>query len=96
MNYKTDKDIEAEFADFTVKNVSIDTTRAHLDSKSGYITVVWPHGDESVCGGVENYSETVDSWIDYNGDGKRIAFDSWYPDSVYSALCDAVRKACCK
>lgn len=89
--YKSDNDIAAEFKGFVVDNVEY-SHRTSGGARSGYITVTWPNGEESVGGGIENGDTTTDNWIDYDGDGVKIAFGSWYPDNVYTILCDAIRR----
>jgi hypothetical protein len=88
--YKSDNAIAAEFDGFKI--ISIEKTNRG-DYATGYITIEWPNGDESVGGGIEEGGTTIDSFIDYDNNGARIAFDSWYPENVYKQLCAAINKA---
>ena len=80
--YKTDKEIEQEFNNFKIIKIT-----KHFNC-SGWIEVSFPNGKEHVGGGTNFIS---DNWIKYSHNNK-IAFNNWYPDYVYYALCDAINK----
>lgn len=81
--YKSDADISSEFYGLTIDNIE-------KTLHGGYITCTAPNAGEHVAGGAYTFT---DHYIDYDGNGKRIAFDNWYPEPVYLALCEAIRKA---
>lgn len=87
--YKTDKDIAAEFDNFIILEVTHDHTGSS-GARSGYLTILWSNAGESVGGGIKKGGTTTDSYIDYDGDCKKIAFDSWYPEKTYNLLKKAV------
>jgi len=80
--YKSDDDIIKEFDGFKILSIEKN------GSCSGYIDIDFPNGQEHVGGGT-NY--VIDSWIKYPHNNK-IAFNNWYPDKVYYALCNAINK----
>ena len=80
MKYKNDTDIENEFSNMEIKNITINKSGI-----SGFIEIDFPCFGEHVGGGCEN---VVDNWIKYD-DGK-IAFNNWYPEKVYFKLVDAI------
>lgn len=78
--YKNDKDIASEFNGLRV--ISHEKTL-----HGGYINVEAPNAGEHVAGGA---SEFTDHYVVY--DDGRIAFDNWYPDTVYNALVELVHE----
>lgn len=87
--YKTDKAIANEFQNFTVDAIEYNRYTSGELTGGGYITITWPQAGEHVGGGIEEGDTTTDSFIKYSHNG-RIAFNSWYPESVYNALCTAI------
>lgn len=80
MTYKSDDAIAREFDGFTILGIE------KYSEQSGRISVDFPDGGEHVGGGATNVN---DGYIVY--DSGVIAFDSWYPDAVYRALCEYIR-----
>lgn len=74
--YKTDTDIATEFNNFTILGMT-----SYSDC-SGRINVEFPEGGDHVGGGT---TEVNTGYIIY--DSGKIAFDDWFPDNVYHALC---------
>jgi len=77
--YKSDADIEKEFD-------NIEVVRIEKGRTSGCISCIAPAAGDHVAGGA---SEFTDYYIVY--DTGVVAFDNWYPDSVYNYL---VREIC--
>ena len=80
----SDAKIHAQYENFRIENITIEERNDYF---VGTIEVAFPNAnhpdfDDSVC----------DNWISYDSDGKRIAFDNWYPEDIYLKLCDAIRK----
>jgi len=84
---KSDKAIAVEFDGFKI--ISIEK-QDRGDFATGYITIKWPNASDHVGGGIEEGDTTTDSFIDYDNNGAKIAFDSWYPENVYKQLCAAI------
>lgn len=81
--YKADSEIEKEFENFSIEKVDFQS------SSSGYIYITWCEAGEHVSGGQEYLeSETCDGFTIY--DSGKIAFNSWYPEKVYHALCEYI------
>lgn len=79
--YKSDTEIASEFNGLEV--VKIEKGR-----DSGYITCEAPQAGDHVAGGSDSFT---DHYIMY--DNGTIAFDNWYPESVYNALVRAICEA---
>ena len=79
--YKSDKAIAQEFDNFKIENIN------KTGECSGWIEISFPNGQEHVGG--TDY--VCDHWIKYPHNSK-IAFDNWYPDKVYFALCNAINE----
>ncbi len=90
--YKSDEDIEAEFAGFTITNISLNKQRTDIKElegvRSGDIEIEFPDAEESVGGGTDT---VIDQWIQYEPNG-RIAFNHWYPEKTYKELVSAIQK----
>jgi hypothetical protein len=88
--YKSDEAIASEFDGFSIAKIEHGDIPAGREYRAGHIYIVFPNGGEHVGGGT---TEVCDAYIDYNGDGSRIAFDNWYPEVVYEELCKTVRES---
>ena len=76
--YLSDADIEASYNDFVIVDNELTPDKGN-GSRSGYITIEFPHNEDR-----------VDNWIQYEPNGK-IAFDHWYPENVYHQLVDRIQ-----
>ncbi len=86
MNYLTDEQIAAQYADFEVVGCEYDHCR-YGEGFSGTIEVDFPKADH------EDFdSHKCDNFIAYDNECKHIAFDYWYPNEVYHSLCTYIRK----
>lgn len=84
--YLTDQEIEAQYDGFKIENITIDDHDGK-DYFTGVLEVSFPNADHP------DFDETkVDNFISYDLEGKRIAFDFWYPEWVYLSFCHAIRK----
>lgn len=80
----SDKQICAQYKDFRIVDIRIEERDNYF---VGTIDVSFPNANH------EDFDdEKIDNFISYDKDGKEIAFDYWYPEDVYLALCDAIRK----
>jgi len=93
--YKSDEDIEAEFADFAIESIDVNPKgHAGQDWLSGYAVMRFPNAGENVAGGMEGPAEVTDRFIVYDADdvaGSEIGWDNWYPPEVHRKLNEAVR-----
>jgi hypothetical protein len=84
--FLSDAEISAQYDNFKIENLTIDKE----DGKNyftGVLEVSFPNADHP-----DFDDSKVDNFISYDLEGKRIAFDNWYPESVYLAFCAAIRK----
>lgn len=84
--YLSDAEIDAQFDDFKIENITIDKKEGK-DYFTGVLEVSFPKANHP-----DFDTSKVDNFISYDLEGKQIAFDYWYPESVYLALCNAIRK----
>lgn len=84
--YLSDEQIEKQYENFVVENISVSPLK-FSDGFSGSIEVSFPNADHS---DFDNW--VCDNWISYDSDGKKIAFDRWYPTGVYLSLCKKIRE----
>lgn len=83
--YKSDIDIEKEFSGFIIKKIEWRENQG-----GGWVDIFFPIGGEHVGGGVFE-GECTTGFTVYSDGG--IAFDHWFPESIYKNICDAIKKA---
>lgn len=72
--YKSDEDVEKEYEDYSIRQFKMNPS-----GKSGFLDLVFPHGEDM-----------VDNFIIY--DSGKIAFDHWYPENVYMELVNYINE----
>jgi hypothetical protein len=86
--FKSDEDIAAEFANFTVEEFKM--PGSFTNKMMGNIILSFPEADESVGGGS---SQTVEDFLYNDATGEfKLAFDNWYPEEVAMQILDEVKK----
>lgn len=84
--FLSDAEISAQYDNFKIENLTIDKEDGK-DYFTGVLEIHFPNADHP---DFEEY--VIDNFISYDLEGKKIAFDFWYPESVYLAFCAAIRK----
>lgn len=80
----SDVQICAQYSDFRINDIKIEERDNYF---VGTIDLSFPNATHE-----DFNNECIDNFISYDKDGKEIAFDYWYPENVYLALCNAIRK----
>jgi len=78
--YLSDSEIEQTYKDYNIVSLEFKPS-----NKSGYIELEFPNGDP------EFSQDRVDNFIIY--DSGEIAFEHWYPESVYLELCGIIKNS---
>lgn len=80
----SDEKIHSQYDGFRIVGISIEERDNYF---VGTIDVSFPNATH------EDFDdEKIDNFISYDSEGREIAFDYWYPEDVYLAFCDAIRK----
>jgi len=89
--YLSDDDIEEQFDDFTITNISVDNL-SDDGGAGGWIDIEFPYEEDDYA---ESRSDAppviITHWIKYDS-GPRIAFDNWYPEKMNIKLKAAIEK----
>ena len=80
MQHLTDKQIEQTYQNYNIVSIEFKSSR-----KSGYIELEFPNGNP------EFSQDRVDNFIIY--DSGKIAFNYWYPESIYLELCAIIKNS---
>lgn len=91
-NYKSDDDIEKEFAYFTIEEIKFEMKDlSHVYTKNTYrgdVVFNFPNGDESVGGG----SNTTSEDFVYNTTSYTFKFQisNWYPENIHKQMINMI------
>lgn len=86
--YLSDQQIAAQYEGFKITHLSFDEP-LHDGQEwfSGTVEIDFPNATHP-----DFDSAIVDNFISYGREGNRIAFDHWFPETVYYNLCHQIRK----
>ena len=83
--YMSDTDIAAQYDDFKITYFTIKPLK-HSEGYEGVIEIEFPNAND-----IDFNSSLVENYFVYDKDGKRIAFENWYPDYINDKLINLIR-----